>query len=399
MDTYRTEFYYILLLFVLFIVPRMLQRFRLPNAISCVAFGALLGMGFGLFTDDSTIKLLSTLGIVSLFLFAGLEVDFDEIRQHAGVVGQHVLIGIITFAAATVASHYLFDIGFREAMLVALALTTPSTGFILDSLKQLGLSDNERFWIRSKAIATELVALTVLFFVLQTTTLTQFGSSIAIMAALIFLLPLLFRFFAKWVLPYAPKTEFAFMLILAVVAAFVTLRLGVYYLVGAFVVGLIAHQFRHQLPELKSDQTMHAVEVFAAFFIPFYFLYAGLHLSRSDFSTEAILVGAAFLAIVIPLRLLSVATHRWVVMREPFTSSLRIGTSLLPTLVFTLVIAMILRDQFEVPQYLFGGLVVYTLGNTLIPGFALGLSPTAYMEPEAETDTESYRTEPETRPE
>lgn len=397
METYRTELYYVLLLFVLFIVPRMLQRFRLPNAITCVAIGAVLGMGFGLFTDDSTIRLLSTLGIVTLFLFAGLEVDFTEIVQHAGVVGQHLLIVISTFAIATLAVFYFFDIGFRESMLVALALTTPSTGFILDSLSQLGLSDTEKFWIRSKAIAAELVALAVLFFVLQTTTVVQFATSISVMAALVFFLPLVFRFFAIWVLPYAPKTEFTFMIIVAVVAAFVTLRLGVYYLVGAFVVGLIAHRFRHQLPALKSDQTIHAVEVFAAFFIPFYFLYAGLHLQASDFSAEAILVGAAFLAIFIPLRLLSTAAHRWIILGEPFSSSLRIGTSLVPTLVFTLVIAMILRDQFNVPQYLFGGLIVYTLGNTLIPGFAIGLPPQAFMAPEAETDL--YRPEPDVRPE
>jgi hypothetical protein len=48
---------------------------------------------------------------------------------------------------------------------------------------------------------------------------------------------------------------------------------------------------------------------------------------------------------------------------------------MLPTLVFTLVIAEILRDQFLVPRSIFGGLIIYTLVNTLIPGFALRLPP------------------------
>jgi hypothetical protein len=39
--------------------------------------------------------------------------------------------------------------------------------------------------------------------------------------------------------------------------------------------------------------------------------------------------------------------------------------------VFTLVIAGILRDQFGVHVSLFGALIVYTLANTLVPGFAL----------------------------
>jgi hypothetical protein len=54
--------------------------------------------------------------------------------------------------------------------------------------------------------------------------------------------------------------------------------------------------------------------------------------------------------------------------------------------VFTLVIAAILRDVFEVPRAVFGGLVIYTLGNTLIPGFALRAAPE--FEPHApELDT------------
>ncbi len=386
MTDYSNELYYILLLFALFIVPRVLQRFRLPSAITCVGLGALAGLGLGLFHLDGTVQLLSTLGIVALFLFAGLDVDFVELYRHRGVVAQHLGVMILSVAGVTVISQFLFNIGTRPAMLVALALLTPSTGFILDSLNTLGLSEREKFWIRTKAIATEIVALLVLFFVLQTTTVPQFAKSIGIMAALIILLPLLFKMFADWILPYAPRTEFTFMVIVAVAAAFITLRLGVYYLVGAFIVGLVAHRFQHKLPALASDQTMHALELFAAFFIPFYFFSAGLHLQREDFSQLALLTGGAFVAVMVPLRLLSVALHRRAVMGESLRTGMRIGASMLPTLVFTLVIAGILRDRFEVPGYLFGGLIVYTLANTLIPGFALGISPTNFMEPKIATE-------------
>ena len=36
------ELEYVLLLFVLFVVPRLLQRFRIPSAISALALGAAL---------------------------------------------------------------------------------------------------------------------------------------------------------------------------------------------------------------------------------------------------------------------------------------------------------------------------------------------------------------------
>jgi Kef-type K+ transport system membrane component KefB len=64
------ELAYVLLLFALFVVPRVLQRYRLPAAITSFGLGAGAGMGLGLFRDDPTIEILSTFGIVSLFLFA-----------------------------------------------------------------------------------------------------------------------------------------------------------------------------------------------------------------------------------------------------------------------------------------------------------------------------------------
>ena len=57
------------------------------------------------------------------------------------------------------------------------------------------------------------------------------------------------------------------------------------------------------------------------------------------------------------------------------------GTSLVPTLVFTLVTAEILRDQFAVPNAVFGGLVVYTLLNTMVPGFLLRAPAQDYDDP------------------
>jgi len=64
-----SEIAYIALLFGLFIVPRIIQRFGIPAAITAFALGAGASLGFGLFRGDDTVALLATLGIVSLFLF------------------------------------------------------------------------------------------------------------------------------------------------------------------------------------------------------------------------------------------------------------------------------------------------------------------------------------------
>jgi Kef-type K+ transport system membrane component KefB len=365
------EVQYVALLFALFVVPRLLIRYRLPTAVTSLALGAAAGLGFNWFHDDTTLQLLSGLGIVALFLFAGLDVTFEELQRERGIVAQHLLILGLMLALATWAAIVSLHLPLRPAILVALALLTPSTGFILDSLRSLPITERERFWIRSKAVAAEMLALGVLFFTLQSATLARLAISMLVLAGLVAVLPLLFRFFAVWIAPYAPKSEFSFLVILAVFAAMVTLRLGVYYLVGAFVVGLVAQRFREELPALASERMLHAVEAFAVFFIPFYFFNAGLHLRRGDFSPTSLLFGIAFLGIALPFRIVVVGLHRRVALREPFTHAARVAASMLPTLVFTLVIAGILRDRFDVDPAIFGGLIVYTLANTLVPGFAL----------------------------
>lgn len=374
------ELQYVLLLFVLFVLPRALQRYRLPSAITCVVLGAVASIGLGIFEHDAAVNLLSTLGIVSLFLFAGLDVEFHELRKNARILTQHIIIRLVLLVGVTVAVVLALSLPLQPSILVSLALTTPSTGFILDSLNSLGVSESEKAWIKSKAIATELVALGVLFLALQPPRPSSILASTAVLVGLIAFLPIAFRVFAKVVLPYAPKSEFTFLLMAAVLSALVTRELGAYYLVGAFIVGVTAQRFRETMPAIASTQMIGAVELFASFFVPFYFFHAGLGLNSGDFSPAALMLGAVFFAIIIPLRVYLVAVHRSFSLGESLQSGARIGLSIAPTLVFTLVIAEILRDRFGVSQAIFGGLIIYTLANTLLPGLILRLAPT----PEAE---------------
>ncbi|HSB55510.1 MAG TPA: cation:proton antiporter [Gemmatimonadales bacterium] len=371
---------YVALLFVLFVVPRYLQRFRLPSAVTSLALGAL-ATGAGLFEHDPTVTLLATFGIVALFLFAGLDVDLKELRPDIKVLGQHLAIWSATLAGLMGLIAWQTDLSTRTAALVALGLVTPSTGFILDSLQQFGLSEDEKRWTKSKAIASELLALGVMFVALQSTSLRQLALSTALLAALIVLLPPFFRWFAARIAPYAPRSEFAFLLMVAVVCASATRRLGVYYLVGAFVVGLAARQFRTRLPAMSSERMLGAVEAFASFFVPFYFFKAGLGVNSKELDLPAVLLGVGLLVGSVGLRLGEIALHRWLALREPPRSSLRIGVALLPTLVFTLVIADILRERPEVPPSLIGALVVFTTFITILPGLILRLPPVTYDQP------------------
>ena len=378
---FTSEIGYVVLLFGLFIVPRILQRWGIPTAITAFAIGAGMGMGLGVFHEDETIALLSTLGIVSLFLFAGLEVKFRELRRGARVLVQHIAmrVALVGGAAWVIVSLGLLD--WRPAILVALALMTPSTGFILDSLDSLAKDENDRFWIRSKAIAVEMVALALMFFTLKSETVTGLATSTAALVLMILILPLAFRAFGRVVLPHAPKSDFAFLVIVAAACALITRNLGVYYLVGAFIVGVVAQSFRAQMPSMKTEQMLRAVEALASLLVPFYFFHAGLELKREDFSLEALLAGVVMAACTVPVRLLTVSLHRHFALKEPVKQSLKVAVPMLPTLVFTLVIAGILRDEYDIPSWLFGGLIVYAFITTILPAVVTRAPPPDFTLP------------------
>lgn len=367
---------------MLIIVPRALQRYRIPGAITSL----LLGFGaqqLGVIHPSPALRLLSTLGIVALFLFAGLEIDGNEMRRHARVLVQHGSIWTLFLMITAFAATRLLSLDPRPAMLLALALLTPSTGFILSTLHTSGYTDQERFAIKTKAISAELLALLFLFGVMQTASAQQLWLALLAMAAIVVVIPLTFRFFAAVVLPYAPRSEFAFLLGVAVVTALFTRELGVYYLLGAFLVGVAAQRFRAKLPALSSERMVDALEAFGSVFIPFYFFVAGTHIDTTQTTRWAFAFGAALLAVFVPLRIGITMLHRRVALREEGPTSHRVATALVPTLVFTLVLAEILRDQFAIPSYIVGALIIYTIVNTTVPAFVMGSPAPAFEAVEA----------------
>ncbi|GAB2504524.1 hypothetical protein GCM10027084_18740 [Pseudoxanthomonas sangjuensis] len=361
------ELVYLLLIFALLVIPRALQRWKIPAPLTCLAFGIGAMLWLGERTHDPVIVLLSTLGISSLFLFAGLEVDLAELRRGLWPLLAHLAVRGATLAGTAWLAWRYFDLPWQPAALLALALLTPSTGFILDTLARLGLDANERFWVTSKAIAGEILALAALFVVLQAGDPLRMGLSTAAMLAMLAGLPLFFVAMGRWVAPHAPGSEFSLLVMVGMVAAFITYKLGVYYLVGAFIAGLVARLLQARMPSLASHDNLHALRLFASFFVPFYFFEAGTKVPAGALSVDALAIGLAMTLLVLPLRIGMVWVQRRLLFGESARSSLRVSLALTPTLVFTLVLAAVLRTRFAVPDALFGGLLLYAALNTLLP--------------------------------
>lgn len=121
------------------------------------------------------------------------------------------------------------------------------------------------------------------------------------------------------------------------------------------------------MPRLASDQNLHAVRLFATFFVPFYFFNAGTKVPEGAVSWEALLMGLALTALVLPFRIGTIWLQRRFMFGEDHRSSLRVSVALAPTLIFTLVLAGILRDRFALSDTLFGALLLYATLNTILP--------------------------------
>jgi len=365
------ELIYLLLIFALLVIPRALQRFSIPAPLTCLLFGIIAMLALGEHTHDPVIGQLATLGISSLFLFAGLEVDVRDLRRGMWPLLAYLSVYATALAGVAWLAWRYAELSWQAAGLLALALLTPSTGFIMESLARMGLNEGERFWVSSKAIAAELLALAALFVVLQAGDPLHFGLSSLALVAMIVGLPLLFIALGRWVAPHAPGSEFSLLVMVGLLAAWITYALGVYYLVGAFVAGLVARLLQRRMPLLASHENLHALRLFSSFFVPFYFFNAGTKVPSEALGFEALGLGIVITMLVLPLRIGMVWAQRRLLFGESFQTSLRIALALSPTLIFTLVLAGIMRDRFDVAPVLYGALLLYAVLTTLLPSLLL----------------------------
>jgi Kef-type K+ transport system membrane component KefB len=371
MPALTSELAYLLLIFGLMVIPRAVQRFRIPAPLTSIGFGMVAAVFLSSFSQDATLALLATLGISSLFLFAGLEIEVEDLRRGKWPLLGHLLMRSFTLTATGFLAVSFFAFSWQVAALLALALLTPSTGFILDTLSQLGLKDEERYWVTIKAVGGELLALLVLFVVLQSASLEKLAWSSGALLAIIVALPLLFLLLSRLVVPYSPGSEFSLLVMVGLIAAYLTYQLGVYYLTGAFLAGFTARLLRERMPRLASEENLRAIQMFASFFVPFYFFYKGMSVPSGALTLQALQLGVIISAVALPLRIGSLWLQRRFIKGESAHGSLRVATALTPTLIFTLVLATIMHERFAISDTLYGALLIYAGISTLLPSLVL----------------------------
>ena len=213
-----------------------------------------------------------------------------------------------------------------------------------------------------------------MFVVLKTNEPGELARATLVLSATLVALPLVLVALGRWIVPYAAGSAFSLLIMVGFAAAFVTDAIGVEYLLGAFLAGLVARLLQPRVPSLASADNMHAVKLFSSFFLPFYFFARGAGVPADALSVQALYIGLALTIVLVPLRGFALwIKQRWLGVRDT-RSSLRVAAALTPTLIFTLVLATILRERGAISDEWFGGLLLYAGLNTLLPSFVLRAS-------------------------
>lgn len=148
----------LLVIFLAFIVPILLTRFRrigIPIIVGEILAGMLVGQsGLGLVTESAFLDMLSILGFSLLMFLSGLEVNFSSIfngntdkrssllqrlLQHPLIFG--AILFLLTFGGASIAAFVIHDLDLvSEPWIIALVLSTTSLGVVVPVLKERGFT-------------------------------------------------------------------------------------------------------------------------------------------------------------------------------------------------------------------------------------------------------------------
>jgi Kef-type K+ transport system membrane component KefB/nucleotide-binding universal stress UspA family protein len=269
-----------ILLLVIFTVPPIFEKLRLPGLVGLLIAGVLLGEnGLKLLNSESeTIKLLSDIGKVYLMFVAGLEIDLDQFRKTRN---RSIGFGFLTFLAPLIAGIVvgrLFNFSWNASVLIG-SLLASHTLLAYPIVSRLGVVTNEAVTVTIGAtIFTDTGALLVLaicvgihggeFTALSLITLL---GGLAIYSAVV-----LFGF------DWAGKeffrrsgdeqgNQFLFILLALFIASVGAQVIGVEKIVGAFLAGLAVNDVLGRSPVKEKVEFVGSV-----LFIPCFFVDMGL---------------------------------------------------------------------------------------------------------------------------
>jgi Kef-type K+ transport system membrane component KefB len=277
---------FLLALISIFIAAKLFgelaERVGQPAVLGELLGGVLIGVsGFHLVDPhDTTIHLLSELGVILLLFLIGLETDLRKLMAVGGSATAVAVVGVALPFAGGLAFGHLLGMRLMVSVFLGAALTATSVGITARVLSDLGhLQDDESQVVLGAAVVDDIIGLVLLTLVgtlAQGGELTFLGVGRIILTAFGFVLlailigsqlaPRLIRAIDR--IDMARGLFFA-SLVFALLLAWIAQQVGSAIIIGSFAAGLVLAR-THRGKDIE-----HEVHDVAQFFIPIFFVVVG----------------------------------------------------------------------------------------------------------------------------
>lgn len=262
--------------------PLFSDRFRVPDLVLLLGFGALLGPnGLHVLERNEGVTLLGSVGLLYIMFLAGIEIDLYRFRRS---YRRSVLFGLLTFlipqSLGTLAGRYVLGLDWPAAVLLA-SMFASHTLLAYPLASRLGISRSEPVAVSVGAtIITDTLALLVLAVIADSAKGIALGPGlwITLFAGMFALTLMIWKgipFVARWFFrSVTEKNNAQFLFVIVTVCGFAYLShfARMEPIIGAFLAGAA---FNRLIPE--NSALMNRIN-FAGhtLFIPFFLISVGM---------------------------------------------------------------------------------------------------------------------------
>jgi len=398
-------------LFILaFSASAVFKRFGIPGLIGEILIGVLVATQIGDWSlmealgiirpvpgDPGTgnaywdaIEILAQLGVVFLLFTVGLETKVRELTSVGRTALLVAILGVILPFVAGYAVIMMWDGNVYHAMFMGAAMVATSVGITAQVIKDLNLmSAPESRIIIGAAVIDDVLGLIVLTMVAGTARTGGVDivnvTEIIVIASLFVILLILFC--AKGVPRIAERIKastekkgsngkerklkgilFPISIIVCLALSAIAAEIGLAMIVGAFLAGMIFADHAHEYGLIKK---MNAITLFL---LPFFFVYVGLHIDTTSFTSELLVLAAVIIILAMITKYIGCGLGIVIGDRERKSSAHIVGIGMIPRgevgiIVATLGVAITVGGTSAMSADLFAVVVMMSVVTTIIAPF------------------------------
>lgn len=348
-----------------------------PKLIGQIVGGIILGPSIlSLIPQTIFIKNLAEIGVILLMFLAGLETDFEELKESIGKSSKIALGGILAPFLLGIGGMYLLrgELILNEALFVGVILTATSMGVTIQTLAELKeLNSTFGMSILGAAVIDDILGILLLTVVMgvlgkATTSISFLILKIGLFALLLLIIGKLLSQFILKNNQLLKKLKTKYLLAGALTLVFLfsifAQEFGIATIIGAYFIGLIL-----STTQLKEKLTYEVDKFGTSFFVPIFFVNIGLSIDLSMVSQYFVTT-----LVIVAIGIISKILGSYIGARfSGFKNrqSWRVGFSMIPRTEVSLIIAtMGIKAGFIGPD-IFSGVVLLVVVSIILSPWLL----------------------------